>query len=99
MKNDYGKGADKISIPPTLLFSLFGDHPDVRNTATSDFKNVGDRSTWLKIARGIRRFGSFIHAQENGTVAGIGGKVPALSDPERLFKSYNSLSSAINSGW
>ena len=36
--------------------------------------------------------------KENGTVAGIGGKVPALSDPEKLFKSYNSLSSAINSG-
>ena len=34
MKNDYGTGADKISIP-TMLFSLFGDHPDVRMTATS----------------------------------------------------------------
>ena len=43
MKNDYGTGPDKISIPPTLLFSLFGDHPDVFKTATSDFKSVGDR--------------------------------------------------------
>ena len=40
MKNDYGKGENKISIPPTLLFSLFGDHPDVRYTATSDLKSV-----------------------------------------------------------
>ena len=38
VKNDYGTGADKISIPPTMLFSLFGDHPDVRMTATSDLK-------------------------------------------------------------
>ena len=43
MKNDYGSGPDKISIPPTLLFSLFGDHPDVRFSATSDFKRAGDR--------------------------------------------------------
>ena len=99
MKNDYGKGADKISIPPTLLFSLFGDHPDVRNTATSDFKNVGDKI--YLVGESHEELGasevSFM-LKENGTVAGIGGKVPALSDPERLFKSYNSLSSAINSG-
>ena len=43
MKNDYGTGPGKISIPPTLLFSLFGDHPDVRKSATSDFKHAGDR--------------------------------------------------------
>ena len=99
MKNDYGKGADKISIPPTLLFSLFGDHPDVRNTATSDFKNVGDKI--YLVGESHEELGasevSFM-LKENGTVAGIGGKVPALSDPEKLFKSYNSLSSAINSG-
>ena len=41
--NDYGTGSDKISIPPTLLFSLFGDHPDVRKSATSDFKFDGDK--------------------------------------------------------
>ena len=99
MKNDYGKGADKISIPPTLLFSLFGDHPDVRNTATSDFKNVGDKI--YLVGESHEELGasevSFM-LKESGTVAGIGGKVPALSNPEKLFKSYNSLSSAINSG-
>ena len=41
MKNDYGKGENKI-IPPTL-FSLFGDHPDVRMTATSDLKVAGEK--------------------------------------------------------
>ena len=32
------KGENKISIPPTLLFSLFGNHHDVRYTTTSDLK-------------------------------------------------------------
>ena len=99
MKNDYGKGADKISIPPTLLFSLFGDHPDVRNTATSDFKNVGDKI--YLVGESHEELGasevSFM-LKESGTASGIGGKVPALSNPEKLFKSYNSLSSVINSG-
>ena len=99
MKNDYGKGADKISIPPTLLFSLFGDHPDVRNTATSDFKNVGDKI--YLVGESHEELGasevSFM-LKESGTASGIGGKVPALSNPEKLFKSYKSLSSAINSG-
>ena len=99
MKNDYGKGEDKISIPPTLLFSLFGDHPDVRNTATSDFKNAGDKI--YLVGESHEELGasevSFM-LKENGVAAGIGGNVPALSNPEKLFKSYSSLSSAINSG-
>ena len=99
MKNDYGKGEDKISIPPTLLFSLFGNHPDVRNTATSDFKNAGDKI--YLVGESHEELGasevSFM-LKENGVAAGIGGNVPALSNPEKLFKSYSSLSSAINSG-
>ena len=99
MKNDYGKGADKISIPPTLLFSLFGDHPDVRNTATSDFKNPGDRI--YLVGESMDELGasevSFM-LKERGQAKGIGGKVPSLDNPEKLFKSYHSLSSAINSG-
>ena len=99
MKNDYGKGADKISIPPTLLFSLFGDHPDVRNTATSDFKNPGDRI--YLVGESMDELGasevSFM-LKERGEAKGIGGNVPSLDNPEKLFKSYNSLSSAINSG-
>ena len=55
MKNDYGTGADKISIPPTMLFSLFGDHPDVRMTATSDLKREGERLYLLAAA--VRNWG------------------------------------------
>ena len=99
MKNDYGKGANKISIPPTLLFSLFGDHPDVRNTATSDFKSSGDRI--YLVGESLNELGasevSFM-LKENGTCDGIGGTVPNLDNPEKLFKSYIALSKAINSG-
>ncbi len=43
MKNDYIGGGTKISIPPTLLFSVIGVINDVKKTITSDFKNPGDR--------------------------------------------------------
>ncbi len=42
MKNDYIMGNIKISIPPTLLFSLISVIPDIRKTITMDFKNQGD---------------------------------------------------------
>lgn len=42
MKNDYIMGDIKISIPPTLLFSLIGIIDDVTKTVTMDFKQEGD---------------------------------------------------------
>lgn len=42
MKNDYIMGNIKISIPPTLLFSLIGVIKDVTKTVTMDLKNEGD---------------------------------------------------------
>ena len=43
MKNDYKGGGQKISIPPTVLFSVIGVIPDVNKCLTSDYKNAGDR--------------------------------------------------------
>jgi phosphoribosylformylglycinamidine synthase len=43
MKNDYAVGGTRISIPPTVLFSLLGYIPDVNLAVTPDFKNPGDR--------------------------------------------------------
>ena len=99
MKNDYGKGPNKISIPPTLLFSLFGDHPDVRNSATSDLKHPGDKL--YLVGESLEELGASELAfmmTESGDAAGIGGNVPLLTDPNRLFSSYRALSKAINSG-
>ncbi len=42
MKNDYTGGGAKISIPPTLLFSVLGYIPDVNLAVTSDFKKSGE---------------------------------------------------------
>mgnify|MGYP003332441981 FL=1 len=99
MKNDYGTGADKISIPPTLLFSLFGDHPDVRYTATSDFKSAGDRI--YLVGSSTQELGASELAYmmvESGLAQGVGGQVPQLPHPEQNLATYRALSNAIRSG-
>lgn len=42
MKNDYMAGDIKISIPPTVLFSVVGKMEDVRKAVTMDAKTPGD---------------------------------------------------------
>ncbi|MDT8441811.1 MAG: AIR synthase-related protein [Desulfuromonadales bacterium] len=42
MKNDYQIGDTRISIPPTLLFSVIGKIDDVRLATTMDAKQAGD---------------------------------------------------------
>lgn len=100
MKNDYGSGKDKISIPPTLLFSLFGDHPDVRNSATSDFKDAGDRI--YLVGNSQQELGaselSFMMRERNSD-NGIGGNVPLLLHPEKNLATYRQLSRTIHQGW
>ncbi len=41
MKNDYTGGGVKISIPPTVLFSVMGIVPDANKAVSSDFKAPG----------------------------------------------------------
>jgi phosphoribosylformylglycinamidine synthase II len=99
MKNDYGTGEKKISIPPTLLFSLFGDQPDVRFTATSDFKRAGDKL--YLVGQSHDELGASELAfmmTESGEAAGVGGTVPQLPHPEQNLTTYRALSTAIQSG-
>lgn len=42
MKNDFKAGNIKISVPPTILYSMVAKIDDVRRTVTSDFKAAGD---------------------------------------------------------
>ncbi len=42
MKNDYAIGKTKISIPPSLLYSVIGKIKDVRKTVTMDAKRPQD---------------------------------------------------------
>ena len=99
MKNDYGKGADKISIPPTMLFSLFGDHPDVRFTATSDLKREGERLYLFGLSE--QELGASEVAYlltEQGSANGIGGNVPRLTNPQYRLRRLQSAIK-INPGW
>ena len=55
MKNDYTSGNERISIPPTVLFSVLGVVPNVLLTQSSDFKRAGDKiyllgGTWRELA-------------------------------------------------
>lgn len=42
MKNDFKSEGKKISVPPTILYSMTAKMPDVRRVVTSDFKKAGD---------------------------------------------------------
>ncbi|MDA3812771.1 MAG: AIR synthase-related protein [Candidatus Cloacimonetes bacterium] len=42
MKNDFKSGDIKISVPPTILYSIVAKIDDVRRTVTSNFKVEGD---------------------------------------------------------
>nr|MBC8416404.1 phosphoribosylformylglycinamidine synthase [Candidatus Cloacimonadota bacterium] len=42
MKNDFKAGKIKISVPPTILYSMVAKLSDVRKTITSNFKADGD---------------------------------------------------------
>lgn len=42
MKNDFRADGEKISVPPTILYSMVASVDDVRKTVTSDFKAAGD---------------------------------------------------------
>jgi phosphoribosylformylglycinamidine synthase len=99
MKNDYGSGPNKISIPPTLLFSLFGDQPDVRFSATSDFKQAGDRI--YLVGTSHQELGACelsYMLKERGEADGIGGNVPQLADPATNLNTYRQLSATIHQG-
>ncbi len=42
MKNDFRADGEKISVPPTVLYSMVAAMPDVRRAVTTDFKAAGD---------------------------------------------------------
>ena len=94
MKNDAMLGGEKISVPPTLLFSLLGNHQDVRKAVSSDFKNPGDAiflvgQTHQEI--GASELSYMLREEGKG---GIGGAVPEI-DPHRNMAVYRALSSAM----
>jgi phosphoribosylformylglycinamidine synthase len=92
MKNDFYDGAVKISIPPTLLFSVIGTIPDIRNAVTMDFKRPGDIICLLGETR------DELGASEYLAMQGYtGNKVPQV-DIQTAIDRYKALHRAIMSG-
>ncbi len=92
MKNDYGRGKDKISIPPTLLFTVIGRMADVEKAVTMDAKAPGDLVYVLGTTRDELGASEFFLAR-----GFIGNGVPKVDAPAALAL-YKALSEAIDRG-
>ena len=92
MKNDYSIGRTKISVPPTLLYSVIGRISDVRKAVTMDAKRPQDLVYILGETRD-ELGGSEWFAQHNA----VGNKVPRV-DAKKAMKLYRALSKAIRAG-
>tara|TARA_B100001758_G_scaffold42247_1_gene33371 strand:- start:6686 stop:7327 length:642 start_codon:yes stop_codon:yes gene_type:complete len=97
MKNDAKLDGQKISIPPTLLYTVLGDHQDVRKAVSSDFKDCGD--TIFLLGETHQELGaselSYMLSEETG--GGIGNDVPQI-DTTRNLALYRALTSAMSEG-
>ncbi|MCF8038661.1 MAG: phosphoribosylformylglycinamidine synthase [Desulfohalobiaceae bacterium] len=83
MKNDYSMGDIKISIPPTVLFSVISVIPDVTRTVTSDLKKSGDLIYLLGLTR--EELGQSELASELGIEGGLIPQVDLLSSRQRYL--------------
>jgi len=94
MKNDATLNGEKISVPPTILFSLVGNHPDVRKSVSSDFKTPGDAIYLLGETHqelGASELAFMLSDEGSG---GIGGAVPQI-DTGRNLAMYRALTTAM----
>jgi phosphoribosylformylglycinamidine synthase len=92
MKNDYQIGDTKISIPPTVLFSVIGKIADIRKGVTMDAKRSGDLVYLLGITR------NELGASEYYDMLGhLGKNVPAV-DAASALQRYRSLNQAQKRG-
>jgi len=92
MKNDYLIGSTKISIPPTVLFSVVSVVPDVRKCVTMDAKKAQDLVYVLGETR-AEMGGSEYYALHGF----IGNQVPRVDGP-KAKKLYQALSAAMKKG-
>jgi phosphoribosylformylglycinamidine synthase len=89
MKNDYHIGDTKISVPPTLLFSVIARMPDVRRAITMDVKQSGDLVFILGETR-AELGASEYYAMHDA----IGNRVPQV-DAQQARTLYEALSTAM----
>jgi phosphoribosylformylglycinamidine synthase len=92
MKNDYMIGDTKISIPPTVLFSVIGKIDDLRKAVSMDAKAPGDLIYLLGQTRN-ELGGSEYYAMHNK----IGCNVPQV-DAETAMLRYRTINAAQAEG-
>lgn len=92
MKNDYQIGDTKISIPPTVLFSVIGKVDDIRKGVTMDAKRPGDLVYLLGITR------NELGASEYYDMLGHLGKNVPKVDAATALQRYRSLNEAQKHG-
>ncbi|HEX5773739.1 MAG TPA: AIR synthase-related protein, partial [Geomobilimonas sp.] len=92
MKNDFYDGSVKISIPPTLLFSVIGRIEDARKSITMDVKRPGD------IVYLLGKTGDELGASEYLALKGfIGNRVPQV-DAVKAYKRYRAYHQTVLAG-
>jgi phosphoribosylformylglycinamidine synthase subunit PurSL len=92
MKNDYFDGVTKISIPPTVLFSVIGKMDDVRKAVTMDVKRPGDL-VYLLGKTAFEMGGSEYYALRGF----IGNRVPRV-DAASSLERYRAYNAAVHQG-
>jgi phosphoribosylformylglycinamidine synthase len=93
MKNDYRIGNTKISIPPTLLFSVIGKIPDIRKCVTMDAKAAGDLIYVLGLTREELGGSEWFAMQGH-----VGNQCPKV-DADKAKRLYQSLGNAMQQGY
>ncbi|MFK5926037.1 MAG: phosphoribosylformylglycinamidine synthase subunit PurS [Desulfuromusa sp.] len=92
MKNDYQIGGTKISIPPTVLFSVIGKIADARQAVSMDVKRPGDL-VYLLGSTADELGGSEYYAQHGE----LGSQVPQVDAATALLR-YRTLNRAQQQG-
>jgi phosphoribosylformylglycinamidine synthase subunit PurSL len=92
MKNDFYDGTTKISIPPTLLFSVIGKIEDLRRAVTMDVKRPGD------IVYLLGKTADELGGSEYLALSGaIGNRVPVV-DAAKAYQRYQAYHRAVMAG-
>jgi len=92
MKNDFYDGTTKISIPPTLLFSVIGKIDDARKAVTMDVKRPGD------IVYLLGKTADELGGSEYLALSGaVGNKIPKV-DTAKAYQRYQAYHEAVNQG-
>ncbi len=92
MKNDYKIGDTKISIPPTVLFTVAAVLEDVNKTVTMDVKNPGDSVYVLGETKDEMGGSEYLALRGQ-----LGVNVPTV-DTAKAIVLYTQLHLAINQG-